>query len=112
MTKRAMVLGHADADGYLASEQTRENLEKEGLRVVDVVVDPEITSNYNFWERGFQDVDLREADFVVVVDIMLNPRAPAISFDAMTRRVRSEPATEFVVIDHHRVEGLPPDQRT
>ena len=106
---RAFIFGHADSDGYVATEQTRRNLEAEGFTIDGVKVDPKVTWNYRFWERGFLESDFRDADLVVTVDIMLDPRDPLRSFAAICSRVGLEPNRRFIVIDHHPIADLPKD---
>lgn len=96
----AIIFGHADADGHLAAEQTRTNLEAEGIEVSDIVITPE-TRNYRFWERTFPGLDFREFRLVVVVDIAFNFRNPTHSLDSLLQTVDRHPSTHVVVIDHH-----------
>ena len=96
----AVIFGHCDADGHLAAEQTRTNLEAEGIKVKKIVIGPE-TRNYRFWERTFSDVDLRLFRLVVIVDIAFDFRNPDSSLAAALRTVDGYPDTHFIVIDHH-----------
>lgn len=106
MTK-AIVFGHADGDGHIAAVQSAENLSAENIDVQDIVVDPNLTRNFRFWEHTFKCHDFGSADLIVVVDIMLNPRDPLRSFEVLTDRASEDVNRRFVVIDHHPVEGLP-----
>ena len=96
----AIIFGHADADGHLAAEQTRTNLEAEGVEVSDVVVSTE-TRNYRFWERTFPGLDFSKFRLVVVVDIAFSFRNPTQSLDSLLQTVDRHPSTHVVVIDHH-----------
>ncbi len=107
MQRKAIVFAHADGDGHLAAVQTMENLDKEGIEIIDVVVDPTATGSYRFWEQHFGICELGDADLVVVVDIMFNARNPISSYHALAARVAAEPDRQFVVIDHHPVSQLP-----
>ena len=49
MSNRALVIGHADADGYIIAEQTRRNLAEVKSFEVDVVVDPHRTKDHKTW---------------------------------------------------------------
>ena len=96
----AIVFGHADADGHLAAEQTRNNLEIAGVRVTKLVVGAE-TWNYNFWERSFLRQNFDEYKLVVAVDIAFNFRDPQKSLTAVLETVDCHPSTQFIIIDHH-----------
>lgn len=102
----AIVFGHADGDGHLAAEQTRNNLEIAGVRVEKLVVGAE-TWNYSFWERSFQRQDFDEYNLVVAVDIAFNFRDPQKSLTAVLGTVDRHPSTQFIIIDHHPLK--PPE---
>lgn len=99
--KKAIIYGHADGDGYLAAEQSRRNVEKDGIHVINVIVDPAKTRNWRFWERSFQSDNFGEAETVLVVDIMLNPKNPLASLEAISNRASAEAARQFKIITHH-----------
>jgi len=99
--KRALVFGHADGDGYLAAEVSRENLVEEGWIVDDVVVDPKKTGNYNFWNGHFLDWDFADVELVVTVDLAFNPKVPMQSCDSLSHHASEFPSTRFLIIDHH-----------
>lgn len=101
MTKRAIVFGHADGDGYLAAEVTRENLVEEGWVVDDVVVHPKKTKNYKFWKAHFSEWDFEHVQLVVAVDISFDPKEPKQSCEALAHHASEFPSTRFLVIDHH-----------
>lgn len=105
--RSALIFGHADGDGYLAAEQSRENLTKEGFKICEIVVDPRYTCNFRFWESAFQDWIFANIDLVIVVDIRLNISDPIRSYNAILSRVRSESNTDFEIIDHYPISGLP-----
>lgn len=96
----AIVFGHADADGHLAAEQSRANLQAKGINVRKVVVSPE-TNSYRFWERAFPSLDFSRIQLVVAVDIAFSFRKPDRSLEALLQAVDNYPRTQFVVIDHH-----------
>ena len=104
---KAIIFGHADADGHLAAIQSAENLRADNIDVLDIVVHPAKTRNYKFWEGYFQDCDFKGADIVVVVDIMFHPTNHLRSYEALISRVSKTPTTNFVVIDHHPVHDIP-----
>lgn len=106
MTQRALLFAHADADGHLAAEQSRRNLLDDGVDL-RLLVHPEITRGWRFWTQHFPYVDLGDVETVYVVDIMLNPRDPLSSYEAICARARDERDRRFVVIDHHPISGLP-----
>ena len=94
------IFGHADADGHLATEQTRTNLAAAGFKVKEVVVGPS-TAGYRFWERTFPLLTFNQLRVVVCVDIAFNFRNPVRSLDAVLRTADNHPTTHFLVIDHH-----------
>jgi len=104
----AVVFGHADGDGYLAAEVTRENLLTDGWVVIEVVVDPKKTANYNFWINHFQEWDFSYVDLVVVVDIAFDLKDPIRSCEALSCCAADVPDTKFVVIDHHSCGCITP----
>ena len=99
----ALVFGHADADGHLAAEQTRINLEAAGIRVEKLIVGPQ-TRNYRFWERAFSSQEFEEFRLVVAVDIAFSFRNPSRSLEVVLQTVDTNPFTEFVLIDHHPLQ--------
>lgn len=96
----AVVFGHADADGHLAAEQSRRNLEAEGITVRETVVS-QATRSHRFWEHGFPSYRLDGIALVVVVDIAFSFRSPESSLEALLEVVDSSPGTRFIVVDHH-----------
>ena len=96
----AVVFGHADADGHLAAEQSRRNLEAEGFKVQETVVS-QVTRSHRFWEHGFPSYRFDGIALVVIVDIAFSFKCPARSLDALLEVVDSSPDTRFVVVDHH-----------
>lgn len=102
-----LIFGHADGDGHLAAEQSRENLEKDGYQVLKVIADPAITRGCKFWETHFQTYDFGKADLIVVIDIMFDRQMPRRSYDALVNRCNQESGRRFIVIDHHPTKGLP-----
>ena len=94
----AILFGHADADGHLAAEQSRDWLVKMDLSVT-TVVSPE-TRNYRFWEK-LPDFDLSDYGLIVVVDIAFRFNDPADSLARLLTVSDSQPQKHFIVIDHH-----------
>ena len=105
----AIVFGHADGDGHLAAEQSRTNLQANGINVSRVVVGPE-TRNYRFWEQTFSQWNFKGSQLVYVVDIAFSFRDPKRSLKTVVQVADDHPATQFVVIDHHPLK-LPPRPR-
>ena len=100
MASAAVVFGHADADGHLAAEQSRRNLEAEGITVQETVVS-QATRSYRFWEHGFPSYRFDGIALVVVVDIAFRFKSPEDSLEALLEVVDSSPHTRFVVVGHH-----------
>ena len=96
----AVVFGHADADGHLAAEQSRRNLEFEGIEVQETIVSQR-TRSYRFWEHSFPSYRFHDVALVVVVDIAFSFKDPASSLEAVLEVVDSSPSTRFVIVDHH-----------
>lgn len=94
----AILFGHADADGHLAAEQSRDWLIQRGVDVTTVVSSE--TRNYRFWEK-LSKFDLSEYGMVVSVDIAFRFRAPEDSLARLLAVSDRHPQKEFVVIDHH-----------
>lgn len=105
--RRLLVVGHADGDGYLASEQSRRNALSCGATSCDIFIDPRITSGYRFWDRHLEEFDMGDADTVVFVDLMLNYKSPRDSFERICARATSDPDRHFIYIDHHPISDLP-----
>ncbi len=100
--RKAVVFGHADADGHIAAVQTRANLRK-AIPKVDIVVTKD-TINYRFWEKAFCDWPFAGYDLVVCVDIAFSFREPTRSLDALLDAAARHPAVQFVVVDHHKLQ--------
>lgn len=92
------MFGHADADGHLAAEQTRDWLVQ---RCVDVtIVVSSETRNYRFWEK-LSKFDLSGYGMVVVVDIAFKFRDPLDSLTRLLEVSDRNAHNQFIVIDHH-----------
>ena len=94
----AILFGHADADGHLAAEQSREWLVNKGFSVT-VIVSTD-TRNYRFWER-LRKFDLSSYGLVVTVDIAFSFRDPEYSLAELLAVSDCHPTKRFIVIDHH-----------
>ena len=101
----AILFGHADADGHLAAEQSRDWLVQRGVSV-NTVVSAE-TRNYRFWEK-LPNFDLSAYGMIVVVDIAFRFQDPNDSLARLLAVSDREPEKEFVVIDHHPL--APPEE--
>ncbi len=105
--RNVLVVGHADADGHLAAEQSRTNLIRAGAAFCATIVDPKVTRNYRFWERNLPCLEFGCAEIVIFVDIMLNPSGPERSLTALADRANDERDRTFFLIDHHEMGTLP-----
>ena len=93
-----MVFGHADADGHLAAEQTRDYLVQRGVGVTTVVSSK--TQNYRFWKK-LPEFDLSGYELVVFVDIAFSFRDPSDSLVRLLDVSDRQPHKQFIAIDHH-----------
>ena len=94
----AIVFGHADADGHLAAEQTRDYLIDRGITVTTLVSSK--THNYRFWDK-LPDFDLSDYELVVFVDIAFRFRDPSESLARLLNVSDRQAHKQFIVIDHH-----------
>jgi hypothetical protein len=101
MSHRVLVIGHADADGYIIAEQTRRNLAQVKSFDVDVVVDPRRTKDHKAWLNLDQLNEIDRADYVFFVDLMFAPATYAAEARALTDFVRRKPKKRFFLVDHH-----------
>lgn len=98
---RALIVGHADADGHLIAEQVRRNLASTGSFEVDVVVDPDRTMDHKTWLNLEAIPEVEQADYVFFVDLMFGPDSYADEAKALARFVGARPEKQFFLIDHH-----------
>lgn len=103
----AILFGHADADGHLAAEQTRDYLVTEGMSVSTVVSSK--TQSFRFWEK-LAEFDLSDYNVVVFVDIAFSFRNPEDSLARLLQVSDQQPQQQFIVIDHHPL-AQPPSPR-
>jgi hypothetical protein len=101
MSHRVVVIGHADADGYIIAEQTRRNLAQVKSFDVDVVVDPDRTKDHKTWLHLDQFNEIDSADYVFFVDLMFAPNTYAAEARALTDFAQSKPEKRFFLVDHH-----------
>lgn len=94
----AIVFGHADADGHLAAEQTRDYLVQRGVRVTTIVSSK--TNNYRFW-NNLAEFDLHDYGLVVFVDIAFRFRDPTESLARLLAVSDRQLTKQFIAIDHH-----------
>lgn len=94
----AVVFGHADADGHLATEQTRGWLAERGGSVTPFV--SSVTRSYRFWSI-LPQMDISGYDLVVFVDIAFKFRDPADSLNQLLSVADMHSDKEFIVVDHH-----------
>ena len=94
----AILFGHADADGHLATEHTRDYLINTGMSVTTVVSSK--THNYRFWEK-LPEFDLSDYELVVFVDIAFRFRDPSDSLVRLLEVSDRQPHKQFIAIDHH-----------
>jgi len=105
--KDVLIVGHADADGHLATEQSRRNILDSGARSCRAFVDRKVTAGYRMWRNYLPDIPINGADTVLFVDLMLHPSDPGDSVRALASLAVDCPDKTFIVIDHHPMLGLP-----
>jgi hypothetical protein len=98
---KVLIIGHADGDGHLISEQTRRNLSLVGLFDVDVLVDPIRTQDHKCWLRLDRFNEIDAADYVFFVDMMFGPQSYVEEAKALVDYVSDYPEKRFFLIDHH-----------
>ena len=96
--RSAIVFGHADADGHLAAEYSREHLSERDL-AVQVVVSPQ-TRGFRFW-KYLSNYPLEKYDLVVCMDIAFRFRNPKESLQYLLVTSDHYPEKHFIVLDHH-----------
>ena len=101
MKQSVLVIGHADADGHLITEQVRRNLA--GIKNFDVktVVDPARTRDHNVWRALDSITEIDEADIVFFVDLMFAPSSFAEEAKALVTFIHDYSKKKFFLIDHH-----------
>ena len=105
--RRVLIVGHADADGHLATEQSRRNASRSGASRCDVFVDVKRTANYRIWRNHLSEIPICSADTVVFVDLMFHPDDVVGSVNVLAELASENPEKQFIVIDHHPYSGLP-----
>lgn len=101
MNHRVLVIGHADADGYIIAEQTRRNLARVKSFDVDVVVDPRRTKDHKTWLNLDGLDEIERADYVFFVDLMFAPATYAAEARALTDFACNRSKKKFFLVDHH-----------
>lgn len=94
----AILFGHADGDGHLAAEQSRDWLIQRGFSVTTVV--SPATRNYRFWEK-LHEIDLSGYQLVVTVNLAFKFKAPSESLSHLLSVSDSHLERQFIVVDHH-----------
>lgn len=101
MKRSVLVVGHADADGHLITEQVRRNLALINAFDVKTVVDPARTKDHKSWTKLDTITEIADADFVFFVDLMFASTTLAEEADALVEFVNDHPEKNFFLIDHH-----------
>src|SRR5665213_3473869 len=101
MTKSVVVVGHADADGHLITEQVRRNLASVKNFDVSAVVDPVRTKDHRAWLALDLLSEVDNADYVFFVDLMFAPASFTEEAKALVQFVNDRPEKQFFLIDHH-----------
>jgi hypothetical protein len=101
MTRQVLVVGHADADGHVITEQVRRNLEAVTSFRVSTVVDPKRTSGHKAWLHLDAIPEIENADLVVFVDLMFASPSFASEADALVSFAKQRATKRFFILDHH-----------
>lgn len=101
MTHNVVVIGHADADGHLITEQVRRNLSRIKGFKVKTVVDPQRTRDHKAWLHLDAFPEVKAADMVFFVDLMFAPASFAQESQALVDFVGHYTDKRFFLFDHH-----------
>ena len=96
-----LVIGHADADGHLITEQVRRNLSSIKNFEVKTVVDPVRTKDHKVWKSLDTITEIEDADLVFFVDLMFAPNSFDEEAEALVKFVSGHKDKQFFLIDHH-----------
>jgi hypothetical protein len=101
MSRRVLVVSHADADGHVIAEQVRRNLEWVSAFDVTTVVDPARTKDHKAWLHldALHEVD--KCDLVFFVDLMFAPASFGAEAEALVQFAQARPTKTFFILDHH-----------
>jgi hypothetical protein len=103
MMHKVLIVGHADGDGHLISEQVRRNLSLIDSFDVSVVVDPLRTQGHKSWLKLDAIYEIKEADYVFFVDLMFGPQSYVEEANALVKFAEAFPEKHFFLIDHHPI---------
>ena len=101
MKQSVLVIGHADADGHLITEQVRRNLARIKYFDVKTIVDPDRTKDHRVWMSLDSITEIEDADIVFFVDLMFAPNSFYEEAKALTHFVDTHSKTRFFLLDHH-----------
>ena len=101
MRPSALVVGHADADGHLITEQVRRNLTLLDRFDVRTVVDPARTRDHRVWNCLDEITEVGEADFVFFVDLMFSPKSYYFEAQNLISFANHHADKSFFLLDHH-----------
>lgn len=101
MKHNVIVIGHADADGHLITEQVRRNLSRIKSFKVKTVVDPNRTRDHKAWLHLDAFTEIKTADMVFFVDLMFAPASFAQESQALVDFVSYYADKRFFLFDHH-----------
>jgi hypothetical protein len=101
MKQSVLVVGHADADGHLITEQVRRNLALLPDFNVTTVVDPNRTKDHKAWTKLDALTEIESADWVFFVDMMFAPASFIEEAGALVAFVQKRKDKRFFLLDHH-----------
>jgi hypothetical protein len=101
MMHEVLIVGHADGDGHLISEQVRRNLSSVESFDVKVVVDPTRTKDHKCWLKLDDLTEIKPVDYIFFVDLMFGPQSYVEEAAALVDFVTRYPQKQFFLIDHH-----------
>lgn len=101
MKQSVLVVGHADADGHIITEQVRRNLARISRFDVKAVVDPQRTRDHKAWLKLDSIHEIADADMIFFVDLMFAPASFAEESRALVDFVSGYAEKRFYLFDHH-----------
>src|ERR1700730_9108722 len=101
MMRKVLIVGHADGDGHLISEQFRRNLSSIDSFDVNVLVDPARTQDHKCWLKLDSFSEIEKANYIFFVDLMFGPQSYVEEAKELVNFAVGYFDKHFFLIDHH-----------